>query len=429
MTFLILGVVVFALLLVFGAPIFMAMVCGGAVMLLLGLGMPPEMVAQKLVTNIDVFTFMAIAPFILAGNLMTHGGASRALVDMMESFVGRLPGGLGMVAVLSCALFAAMCGSTIATSAAVGAMLLAPMVEKGYPKGFICALIATAGTIGIMIPPSINMVIYGGIAEESVPALFMAGFIPGIMLTAMLAGMTVFLSRGKGYVSGRSFTWRDRGQAVLRSLPAIGMIAVIMVPIYTGLATPTEAAALSVVYGFLIGRFYYRGLTWQGTREAIIDATRTTAMLLVIIASGLLFGAGLVAYGAAEVISNFAVQAGLNWWQFLLMINVIWLLLGFVMESTSVMVIMVPLILKAFAPLGISRVHFGILGVLNTELALITPPVGINLYVMSAVGKVPVDTVIRNIWPFVAVLFVGLLIITYFPNLSLFLPTAMGLIK
>lgn len=428
MALFLIGIAVFAVLLVIGAPIFIAMICGGMWIFLIVQHAPIASIAQMLVNNIDVFSLMAIAPFVLAGNLMSNSGASRALVNMTEAFIGRLPGGLGIVAIVSCAVFAAMSGSTIATSAAIGAMLIKPMSEKGYPKTFSTALLATSGTLGIMIPPSINLIIYGGIVSASVPALFMAGVVPGIILVGILSSVTIFASRGRGYASEKSFTWRDRARYFRQAAPALGLMVVIMVPIYAGLCTPTESASLAVIYAFLVSRFFYKELTWRETWSALLGAAKTTGMLLIIISSGLLFGGSLVSYGIAEKISQFILESGFSWWQFLIIVNMIWLMLGFVMESTSVLVIMVPLIISIFAPLGISPIHFGILCVLNTELALITPPVGINLYVMSSVGEVPVETVIRGIWPFILALVAGLIIITYVPELSLFLPRIMGLI-
>ncbi|RLB29561.1 MAG: C4-dicarboxylate ABC transporter permease [Deltaproteobacteria bacterium] len=425
----ILGIVIFGVLLVLGTPIFIAMLCGGMWIFLVALQCPLAMIAQMLVSNIDVFSLMAIAPFVLAGNLMAHSGASRALVNMTEAFLGRVPGGLGIVAVLSCSVFAAMCGSTIATSAAIGSMLVQPMSEKGYPRSFSTALLATSGTLGIMIPPSINFIIYGGIVSASIPTLFMAGVVPGLLLMGILAALTVWYSKGKGISSDKSFSWQEKLLYFGRACPALGLIFVIMAPIYTGLCTPTESAAIAVVYAFLVGRFYYRKLTYSQLWVSLVSAAKTTAMLLIIISSGLLFGGALVAHGMAEMISNWIIRSGFTWWQFLIVVNIIWLLLGFLMESTSVLVIMVPLIIGLFKPLGISPIHFGVLCVLNTEIALITPPVGINLYVMSSVGKVPVESVVKGIWPFVIALLLGLIAITYIPQMSLFLPKALGLLE
>ncbi len=423
------GIATFAVLLILGAPIFLAMLCSGMWIFLVVLGMPATTIAQMLVSNIDVFSLMAIAPFVLAGNLMTHGGASKAMVNMTEAFIGKVPGGLGLVAIFSCSAFAAMCGSTIATSAAVGAMLVSPMKEKGYPRSFSTALLATSGTLGIMIPPSINFIIYGGIVSESIPTLFVAGILPGILLVSLLSALTIWYSKEKKISSDKTFDTRDKIILFLKAAPAIGLIFVIMVPIYTGLCTPTESAAIAVVYSFLVSRYVYGELTNEKLWESLVSAAKTTGMLLIIITSGLLFGGSLVSFGVAEAISNWIIGSGFTWWQFLIAVNIIWLLLGFVMESTSVLVIMVPLIIGLFIPLGISPIHFGVLCVLNTEIALITPPVGINLYVMSSVGKVSVETVIKGIWPFVVILLFGLLLITYIPDISLFLPRIFGFIS
>lgn len=423
------AMVVWLLLFAMRAPLFMCFLYGGSLMFIYGFGLPPETICIRLVGSIDSFTFMAIAPFILSGSLMARGGSSRALVDMMEAFLGRVPGGLGMAAVLSCSIFAALSGSTVATSAAIGSMMVFPLAKRGYPLGFSSAIIATAGTLGIMIPPSITLVIYGGLTMESVPALFMAGVIPGLIITASLSGLVVFMSRNKGYVSGDRYTWRQKWRAFFRAVPAIGQIAVIMVPIYTGISTPTEAAAISVIYAFFVSRYYYKELTRQQIWDAVIDSTKTTAMILIIVASGITFGAADVAFGLADIISDFVTHAGFNWWQFLMVVNAIWFVLGCFIDTVTTMVLVIPLIIPVFASLGISPIHFGVLSVLNTELALITPPVCLNVYVMSGISKVPMETIIKYIWPFIIVLIGDLLLITYLPELSLVLPTAMNLIK
>ena len=429
MEFLIGGVAVFFVLLALGAPIYISLLCGAMLVMIFGLGMPSHMVIQTMVAKIDVFAFMAIAPFILAGNMMSKGGASRAMVNLVEPFVGRFPGGLAIVAVLSCSLFAAMSGSTLATSAAMGAILVGPMTEKGYPKGFVAALLACAGTLGIMIPPSINLIIYGGLTEQSVPILFMAGPIVGIMLAAMLCGTVVLLCRGKEYAIGRRFTWGERWRASLKGLPSILMFFIIMVPIYSGLCTPTEAASISCVYAFLIGRFVYRELNWKKAWEATKDAARTTAIILIIITCGMTFGSGLIAFGLPTLITNFLITHGVVSWQFLLLCILIWVALGFVMESTTVMVILVPLIVEVFPVLGISPIHFGIITVLCTEIALITPPIGANLYVMSSVSGVSIDEIVRKIWPFVVVMFIGLIVVTFWEGLPLWLPRVLGMLN
>ncbi len=412
-------------LLIVGVPIFMAMGVPGVIMG--AFRGPLESIAQLMVGFSSKYLFMCIPLFILAGDIMAKGGASKRLVDMVESFVGHIPGGLALVVVYSCAIFACLTGSTMATVAAIAPIIYKPMIDKGYSVPFTTGVIAASGTLGILFPPSVPLIVYAGITEQSIPALFMAGFAPGIVLTILLTIAILIISKIKNYGAGQRYSWSERRRIFIRSLPVLMLPVIILGGIFSGIFTPTEAAAIAVVYGFAISKFWYKEISWRATWECIMHAAVVVGMVMILTSFAQLFANGLIFLKFSDTIVNFVVSNVGSWILFMLGINIMWLILGMFIDPLSILLLSTPLLYPVLAPLGISPIHFAIVLILNDEIALITPPVGLNLFVLSGVTKVNIETIARGIIPFFVIMIVMLLIVTYWPTLSTFLPALAGL--
>jgi C4-dicarboxylate transporter DctM subunit len=386
---------------------------------------PIEAVALKLFTGIESFEIMAIPFFILAGNFLTHGGVARRMIAFATSMGGHWSGGLGLAAVLACALFAAISGSSPATVVAIGSILLPAMVAQGYPKRFGAGVIATSGALGILIPPSIVMVVYGAATETSVGQLFMAGVVPGIVLGIMLMiGI---------YVRARHLDIPRQPRAQLRDILVSGreslwglmLVVIILGGIYGGVFTPTEAAAVAAVYAFLIAVFVYRDIGMKDVPRVLVDSGKVTVMLMFIIANALLFAHVLTTERIPQSIAETIVGWGMPPWQFLVIVNLLLLVAGMFMEPTGIILIMAPILFPIAARLGIDPVHLGIIMVVNLEIGMVTPPVGLNLFVASGITGMSIGRVVRAALPWSLILLVFLVIVTYVPMLSLWLPRLM----
>ena len=413
------------ILLIVGVPIFMAMAIPAIAMS--AFRGPIETIAQLIVGFSSKYLFMCIPLFILAGDIMAKGGASKRLVDFVESLIGHVPGGLALVVLYSCAIFSCLTGSTMATVAAIAPIMYKPMIEKGYPVPFATGVIAVSGTLGILYPPSVPMIVYAGITEVSIPALFMAGFAPGIIFTLLLTVLILIISRRAKFGAGRRFTWSERGHIFVRALPVLMLPVIILGGIFSGIFTPTEAAAIAVVYGFLLSKFWYRELSLKSFWECIMHAAVVVGMVMILTSFAQLFANGLIYLRFSDTIVNFVVSNVGSWIWFLLGINVMWFILGMFIDPLSILLLSTPLLFPILAPLDIDPIHFAVVLILNNEIALITPPVGLNLFVLSGVTKVKVETIARGVFPFFFVMVIMLLIVTYWPTLSTFLPQLLGL--
>jgi len=389
---------------------------------------PIESVALKLFTGIDKFEIMAIPFFILAGNFLTHGGVARRMIRFATSMVGHLHGGLGMAAVVSCALFAAVSGSSPATVVAIGSILLPAMVQQGFPTRFGTGVVASAGALGILIPPSIVMVMYAVSTNSSVGALFMAGVIPGLVLATML-GMTTFYRAWKNnYPRNVKASWGERLQAFRDSVWGLFLIIVVMGGIYSGMFTPTEAAAMSAVYAFFISVYVYKDLTLRDVPMVLLKSANMSAMLLYIITNAVLFSFLLTHENIPQAIADWIVHQGLGVIGFLAVVNILLLLAGNIMEPTSIILITAPILFPVAMKLGIDPVHFGVMITVNMEIGMITPPVGLNLYVASGISQMGLTEVSVAVWPWLLTMLVFLMIVTYWPALSLWLPGVLGML-
>ncbi len=388
---------------------------------------PIASVALKLFTGIEKFEIMAIPFFILAGNFLTHGGVARRMIRFATSIVGHWYGGLGLGGVVACALFAAVSGSSPATVVAIGSIILPAMVKQGFPKKFGAGVISCSGSLGILIPPSIVMVMYAVSTNSSIGALFIAGVVPGLMLAAILLGMAWIMARKNHYPRMPRASWKERWNAFRESIWGLALIIVVIGGIYTGIFTPTEAAAMSAVYAFFVAVYVYKDLSLKQIPKVLRDSANMSAMLLYIITNAVLFSFLLTSENIPQAMADWITNAGFSTWQFLLVVNVILLVAGCVMEPSSIMLIMAPIIFPVAMKLGVDPVHLGILMTVNMEIGMITPPVGLNLYVASGITKMGLTELSRTVMPWLAVMLVFLALITYVPTISIWLPKTLGM--
>ena len=389
---------------------------------------PLESVALKLFTGIEKFEIMAIPFFILAGNFLTHGGVARRMINFATAMVGHWHGGLGLGGVVACALFAAVSGSSPATVVAIGSILLPAMAKAGFPKRFGAGVIATSGALGILIPPSIVMVMYAVATNTSVGALFMAGVVPGLLLAMVLGGVTWWRARKNNYPRLPKATWGERWVAFRKSFWGLFLIVVVMGGIYSGIFTPTEAAAMSAVYAFIVAVFVYKDMGLKDVSRVLLSSANMSAMLLYIITNAALFSFIMTNENIPQAMADWMLGNGLGVISFLLAVNVILLLAGNFMEPSSIMLIFAPILFPIAMQLGIDPIHLGILMVVNMEVGMCPPPVGLNLYVASGITKMGITELTVAVWPWLLSMLGFLVLVTYWPNLSLWLPRTLGML-
>ena len=440
MTALFIFLVLVALLLV-GMPVSIALGLTVLFVLFVLTDVPLDAVALKLFTGIESFELMCVPFFILAGAFLTHGGVAKRMIRFATAMAGHWPGGLALASVVACAIFAAVSGSSPATVVAIGSIMIPAMVARGYPKSFSAGVIASGGVLGILIPPSIVMVLYAvatagmlveGPAGErvhsaSVDDLFMAGVVPGLMLATLLALTTVFLARRRGYPRTERQPWSERLAAFADCFWGLALIVIVMGGIYGGVFTPTEAAAVSAVYAFIVAVFIYRDLEIKDVPRVLLSAASMSAMLLYIITNAVLFTFLLTHEQIPQAMADWLIAQGFGPITFLLVVNVILLLAGSVMEPASVMLILAPILFPVAAKLGIDPVHFGIILVVNMEIGMITPPVGLNLYVASGVSRIGLTRLAVTVLPWLVTMLGFLMVVTFWPDLSLWLPRTLGM--
>ena len=378
--------------------------------------------ALKLYETSEQFTLLAIPFFILSGAFMTTGGVAKRMIRFAVACVGHLRGGLAIASVLACMLFAAVSGSSPATVVAVGSIVIAGMVRAGYPKGFAAGVVCNAGTLGILIPPSIVMVVYGAATETSVGKLFMAGVVPGIVLGLMLMVAIYVLARVRNLPRQPRASLPEFLAAGRDSIWGMLLLVIILGGIYGGIFTPTEAAAVAAIYAFLIALFVYRDIGWRSVPSVLVDASKVTVMLMFIIANALLFAHVLTTERIPQVIAEQIVSWGMPAWGFLIVVNLLLLVAGAFMEPTGIILILAPILFPIATRLGIDPVHLGIIMVVNLEIGMVTPPVGLNLFVTAGITKMSIGEVVQAALPWLTVLLVFLVIVTYVPQLALWLP-------
>jgi C4-dicarboxylate transporter DctM subunit len=383
---------------------------------------PIESVALKLFTGIEKFEIMAIPFFILAGNFLTHGGVARRMINFATAMVGHWHGGLALGGVVACALFAAVSGSSPATVVAIGSIIMPAMVRQGYPKGFGAGVITTSGALGILIPPSIVMVMYSVSTNTSVGKLFMAGVVPGLLLATLLGLTTWYLAKKHNYPRMPRASWAERLIAFRKSAWGLLLIVIVMGGIYTGVFTPTEAAAMSAVYAFVVAVFVYKDMGMKQVPKVLLDSASMSAMLLYIITNAVLFSFLMTSENIPQAMAGWIMDKGFGVISFLLVVNVLLLLAGNVMEPSSIVLIMAPILFPVATTLGIDPVHFGIMMVVNMEVGMCHPPVGLNLYVASGITKMGISELTVAVMPWLLTMLGFLLLVTYVPQISLWLP-------
>jgi len=388
---------------------------------------PIEAVAMKLFTGIEKFEIMAIPFFILAGNFLTHGGVARRMIKFATAMVGHWAGGLGLGGVLACALFAAVSGSSPATVVAIGSILMPAMVKAGFPKRFGAGVITTSGALGILIPPSIVMVMYSVSTNTSVGALFMAGVIPGLVLAAMLGFTTWYRAWKYKYPRQPKATWKERWVSFRKAVWGLILILIVMGGIYSGMFTPTEAAAVSAVYAFIVAVFVYKDMGLKDVPKVLLSSANMSAMLLYIITNAVLFSFLMTHENIPQEMANWMIGTGVGVIGFLLISNVLMLMAGNFMEPSSIVLILAPILFPIAMQLGIDPVHFGIIMVVNMEVGMCHPPVGLNLYVSSGITKMGITELTIAVWPWLLTMLIFLVLVTYWPPLSTWLPKTIGM--
>lgn len=378
--------------------------------------------AQKFFHTMQVYPLLAVPFFVLAGAFMTTGGVARRMIDFANALVGHFRGGLAMAALLASAFFAAVSGSAPATVVAVGSVMIGGMVASGYSKGFAAGVICNSGTLGILIPPSLVMVVYGAITESSIGRLFIAGILPGILLTFVMMATIIVIARRQDMPRQERVPFKTVVKTFRDALWGLMLVVIILGGIYAGIFTPTEAAAVSAVYAFFIAVFVYRDISLKHVPDVLIEASRVTVMLMFIIANAFMFAFLLTTEQIPQLASNFLVDLGLPVWGFLLLLNVLLLIAGNFMEPTSVVLILTPIIFPIAMDMGIDPIHLGVLMIVNMQIGLVTPPVGLNLFVTAGVAKMSLEDTIKASFPWLIVLLAVLMLITYIPWISLVVP-------
>ncbi len=409
-------------LLLLGLPIAFVL-CGSSILALAVDGkMSLNIVIQRMFSGSGSFTLLAVPFFVLAGNLMSAGGISRRLVNLCNSFLGHIPGGLAMAAVVTCAFFAAISGSSAATAAAVGAIIIPEMLKNRYDRNFAAATIASSAELGVIIPPSIGLIQYGVAAEQSISDLFMAGFLPGIFICITIMAVAHVFAKKQGFIPNEKASGTQKAAAFKEAILALLMPVIILGGIYSGFFTPTEAAVVSVFYGLVVGMFVYREIKPKDLWRIFYESVLTMATVLFIMSASTVFGWILAKEQVPQAVAHAFLSVSGSKYVFLFLINLMLLVVGMFCEAGAAMVILAPLLAPIAQTLGIDLIHFGIIMMTNLAIGMMTPPVGVNLYVVCDSAKVKIEGMMRYLIVYFLVLVLDLMLITFLPPLSLTLP-------
>ncbi|HKM01045.1 MAG TPA: TRAP transporter large permease [Sedimentibacter sp.] len=418
--------IVFVVLLLANVPIALSLGVA-SVSAMLYIGLPLDMFPMQIYANIGKFALLAIPFFILAGNTMEKAGISEKLINLANKYVGHRKGGLAIVGVITSCFFAAISGSGPATVAALGVIVIPAMIEAGYGKGMSSALMATSGAIGIIIPPSIAFVVYGAIAGVSIGKTFIAGIVPGLLMGAALIIVSLFVVKNMDIEQQEKSTGKEKWIAFKDAFWGLMMPVIILGGIYGGFFTPTEAAAVAAVYGILVGMFIYRTITLKELYKLLIDSAVGSAVVMFIVACAGFFAWFITTQGIAQMASDFILQVSGNKYVFLLILNIILLIAGCFIDATSALYIFTPIMLPVALALGYDPIALGVVMTVNLAIGQVTPPVGVNLYVACGVSKIDLMEISKAVIPFILASLVVLILITYIPDIILFLPNIMGI--
>lgn len=413
-----------ALCLLIGVPIAISLGVSALVAIYFGSTLPLAIITQKAFTSLDSFPLLAIPFFMLAGILMGKGGVSQRLLNLATAMVGWMVGGLSMVTIVACMFFAAISGSGPATVAAIGGFMIPAMKARNYGGGFASAVAAAAGSIGVIIPPSIPFVLYGVIGGVSVGSMFLAGILPGFLIGMGLMFTAYVIAKKRGYAPEEqiSFQFKDVVKATNDAKWALLIPVIILGGIYGGVFSPTEAAVVAVVYSLIVGLFVYKELTWKAVFESFREAVVINATTMIIIGLSVSFAYFMTLEQIPNDISVFLTDLSTNPLIILIAINILLLIVGMFIDTISALVVLTPILLPIVTAVGVDPVHFGVILVANLAIGFITPPLGVNLFVASSVGGVRFEKIAWAIVPFLISMFICLLVITFFPPLSLWLP-------
>ena len=383
-------------------------------------GVPPIVIAQTAFKSVNSYPLIAIPMFILAGNLMMRGQIAQLMINLVGSIVRAVRGGMALTVLATSVFFAAVSGSSVGSAAAIGRSTVAGLREEKYPPRFAAAIVAVGGTLGLMIPPSLGFILIGSIVGLPIDRLFLAGLLPGLMEAGLLSIATMYLSRRGGYgAKAQRPDWRGFARALPPALPAIAMPVLVLGAIYSGFMTPTEVSAFAAAYAAILCLLVYRsikiGEVWGVARESLLQ----TSMIFAVVMGGSLLGFILTRMGISAQLVAGMEEMGLSWWQFLIMVNIILLIMGMFLDGIALIVLTAPLLFPMAIALGINPVHFAVIMVANVEIATLTPPIGLNLFVMGGITGVPVHQVARGVLPFYAVRLLGLSLISFIPAISL----------
>ncbi|MBL6679638.1 MAG: TRAP transporter large permease [Candidatus Puniceispirillales bacterium] len=413
--------VMFALLLA-GLPVAFSLGVLGLGMLVIG-GFSPLMAPQAILSTLDGFILLAVPLFLLMSNILLRGGCGKDLFAAVQAWVGHWPGGLAVATIVSCGIFAAISGVSVATAATIGVVAIPEMIKRGYNKNFVYGLLAAGGTLGILIPPSLPMIVYGFVTEESVISLFLAGIGPGIFLITLFIIFSIIYSKFfGGYKKVPPASWEERKKYSIKVLPTIILAILILGGIYTGAFTPTEAAAVGFSLALFLTTILLRSLTLTDFKKALFESMVTTAAILVIIAGAKIFGKAITLYRIPQDISMFIEATIQSKAFFMISVCLILVAMGLVFETLSMVLIMVPVLLPAAMSMGVDPIWFGIFMVIMVECALITPPVGLNLYVIQSVAKTQLGEVAKGVVPFLVMMIFTVYIMYIWPDLALYIP-------
>jgi C4-dicarboxylate transporter DctM subunit len=406
-------------LLLLGFPLYVVLLAAASVALVFFMNIPFAALHQNLFGAIDVFALLAVPFFIYAGELMGRGSVARRIVDLVQAGASPLRGSLGVTTVGTSAIFGAISGASAATVATVGRIMLPAMQRARYPETFSAGLATAVGAIDIIIPPSIPMIVYGASANESVPRLYAAGVIPGLLIAALLGAYVVFHARRRGFDAGTPFDLAALLRALARSLWALGAPVIILGGIYGGVFSPTESAAVACVYAALVTRFVYRDVSWAEILDCAAVTVRITAQIFIIVACASLYAWLLTVQQVPQGLVDWVQEQRFGPLQILAAINLLLLVVGCFVDPLSAILVLTPLLVPVVKAAGIDTVHFGVVMMVNLAIGLFTPPFGINIFVAQSALRLPVETIYRGLWPFVLLYLAALALVTYVPWISL----------
>ncbi len=412
----------FIFILATGASIGVGLALSSAIVLYAIIDMPLIVVVQRMFTSVDSFSFMAVPFFMLAGAFMSAGGVTKRIVDFSMALVGALSGGLALVVAVAGMFFAALSGSSAATTAAIGSAMIDEMEKRGYPRSFAAAVVASGGTVGIVIPPSITMVVYGSIANTSIADLFLGGFAPGILMGVSMCLVSWVIAKKNGYKGEGQFSLMRALRSFRECFWALMMPVIILGGIYGGIFTPTEAAAVAAVYGALVGFFIYKELTIKDIPKTLLSAAYNTTMIMFVVGAANVFGWILTNAQVPHMLAQSFTHLTNSPIVFLMLVNVLLLFIGTLINASAAVVILTPILLPVALGMGIDPMFFGVLMVVNLAIGCITPPVGLDLFIVASITGISIDKVTAKVMPYLLILLADLIILTYIPSIITFLP-------